>query len=140
MKVTLVIPCYNEEENIDKMYAAIEEAFLGKGMDLELVYVNDGSRDNTLQKLRALLSKTDFQIKIFDDRFAVCIGKANLFHVKNGAFIESCIISVGLLFYRRNRRSIEKPFLFFKRVQALVESVNISRHSRNRAKAFGGNP
>lgn len=66
MKVTLVIPCYNEEENIDKMYAAIEEAFLGKGMDLELVYVNDGSRDNTLQKLRALLSKTDFQIKIVD--------------------------------------------------------------------------
>ena len=66
MKLTLVIPCYNEEENIDKMYAAIEEAFLGKGMDLELVYVNDGSRDNTLQKLRALLSKTDFQIKIVD--------------------------------------------------------------------------
>ena len=66
MKVTLVIPCYNEEENIDKMYAAIEEAFIGKDMELELVYVNDGSCDRTLQKLRALLSKTDFQIKIVD--------------------------------------------------------------------------
>jgi len=66
MKLTLVIPCYNEEENVDKMYAAIEEAFLGKEMDLELVYVNDGSRDNTLQKLKGLLSKSDFQIKIVD--------------------------------------------------------------------------
>ncbi len=66
MKLTLVIPCYNEEENIDKMYAAIEDAFLGKDMDLELVYVNDGSRDNTLQKLKALLSKKDFEIKIVD--------------------------------------------------------------------------
>ena len=66
MKLTLVIPCYNEEENIDKMYAASEDAFLGKDMDLELVYVNDGSRDNTLQKLKALLSKKDFEIKIVD--------------------------------------------------------------------------
>ena len=64
MKLTLVIPCYNEEENIDKMYAAIEDAFLGKDMDLELVYVNDGSRDNTLQKLKALLSKKDFALPV----------------------------------------------------------------------------
>ena len=66
MKVTLVIPCYNEAENVDNMYRAIEDAFLGKGMDVELVYVNDGSRDNTLQKLKALLPKTDFEIKIVD--------------------------------------------------------------------------
>lgn len=66
MKLTLVIPCYNEEENIDKMYSAIEDAFLGKDMDLELIYVNDGSRDNTLQKLKALLSKKAFAIKIVD--------------------------------------------------------------------------
>ena len=29
MKVTLVIPCYNEAENVDNMYRAIEDAFLG---------------------------------------------------------------------------------------------------------------
>ncbi len=66
VKLSLVIPCYNEGENIDRMYQAIEETFLNQELELELVYVNDGSKDQTLQKLKALLSKKDFEIKIVD--------------------------------------------------------------------------
>lgn len=66
MKLSLIIPCYNEQDNVEQMYRVIEDTFLEKPFDLELVYVNDGSRDQTLQKLRALLEKKDFSIKIVD--------------------------------------------------------------------------
>ena len=66
MKLSLIIPCYNEQDNVEQMYRVIEDTFLEKSFDLELVYVNDGSRDQTIQKLRSLLEKKDFSIKIVD--------------------------------------------------------------------------
>lgn len=53
-----VMPAYNEEENIEKTasewYAAITEA---AGPDAVLIVVNDGSRDSTSEKIRALAAE-----------------------------------------------------------------------------------
>ena len=54
MKLSLVVPCYNEEENVRAFYEAAVTAFDGCGYDYELVMVNDGSRDNTLAELKKL--------------------------------------------------------------------------------------
>lgn len=47
MKLSLVVPCYNEQDNVRAFYDAAVNAFLGCGYEYELVMVNDGSRDNT---------------------------------------------------------------------------------------------
>lgn len=48
LELSLVIPLYNEEANLDYLFERLE-AVLGKlGMSYEIVCVNDGSRDNTL--------------------------------------------------------------------------------------------
>ena len=73
MRLSLIIPCYNEEGNVENMYRAIEQTFLGTDVELELIYVNDGSRDQTLACLKKLLDKKDFCIKIVD--FARNFGK-----------------------------------------------------------------
>jgi len=54
MKLSLVVPCYNEQDNVKAFHAACKEAFAGKIDDYEIVFVNDGSKDNTWEELKAL--------------------------------------------------------------------------------------
>lgn len=54
MKVTLVVPCYNEENNVELFYQVAEQAFLSQDFTYDIVFVNDGSRDNTYAKLKML--------------------------------------------------------------------------------------
>ncbi len=55
MLISLIIPCYNEEEVLPLLYPALEDV-MGRlsRFDFELLFVNDGSRDGTLQVLRQL--------------------------------------------------------------------------------------
>jgi len=50
MKLSVVIPVMNEEDNIDPLFKALREAL--KGVDFELIFVDDGSTDNTVQKIK----------------------------------------------------------------------------------------
>ncbi len=54
MKLSLVVPCYNEAENVEAFQKATIQAFDGCGFDYEIVFVDDGSRDATLHELRKL--------------------------------------------------------------------------------------
>ena len=51
--ISLVIPIYNEEEIIDILHQAVVSAMNPTGEDWEVVYVNDGSKDHSLELLRA---------------------------------------------------------------------------------------
>ena len=39
MKLSLVVPCYNEEKNIPLFYNAVRQDFAESGIDYELVFV-----------------------------------------------------------------------------------------------------
>ena len=55
--LSLVLPIYNEEEVIPELDARIHE-FLGQlGLDAEVVFVNDGSKDRSMELLRAAAAK-----------------------------------------------------------------------------------
>lgn len=58
--LTAVVPCYDEGEQVDRAYAAIRDAFAG--VDLELLFVDDGSKDDTLLRLRRLAA-TDPRVR-----------------------------------------------------------------------------
>lgn len=57
MKLSIVMPAYNEEESIVETIDQIEEAFSKVAIDHEIFIVNDNSKDNTLQVLEALSQK-----------------------------------------------------------------------------------
>lgn len=57
MKLSIVIPAYNEEESITETIDQIEEAFSQVSIDHEIVIVNDNSKDNTAQVLEELSKK-----------------------------------------------------------------------------------
>lgn len=64
MKLSLIVPCYNEEENIALFQSAVINAFDGCGYDFELVFVDDGSKDATLGELRKLYNEQRCPIKV----------------------------------------------------------------------------
>lgn len=63
MKISLVIPCYNEEESIPIFYEEINKVIKKmKKVDFELIFINDGSKDRTLEMLRNL-AKEDKKVR-----------------------------------------------------------------------------
>jgi len=55
--LSVIIPCYNEEENVKEFYHELlkNESFFGeKQIELELLYIDDGSRDKTVQMVKEL--------------------------------------------------------------------------------------
>ena len=54
-QISVIIPCYNSEETIDKCLESLENQTCE---DFEIVAVNDGSTDHTLQKLENWKKKT----------------------------------------------------------------------------------
>ena len=64
MKLSLVVPCYNEAENVAAFQNAVIQAFDGCGYDYEIIYVNDGSRDATLHNLKKLHAEQSCPVKV----------------------------------------------------------------------------
>lgn len=54
MKLSLVVPCYNEEANVELFFSEVKRVFDGIITDYEIVFVNDGSKDKTAEKLKAV--------------------------------------------------------------------------------------
>lgn len=55
--LSVIIPCYNEEENIRDFYEEFfrnQAFFTEKELDVELLYIDDGSRDGTVDEVRRL--------------------------------------------------------------------------------------
>ena len=52
--ISVVVPIFNEEENINLFHDAVADALMDIGEEWEVVYVNDGSRDSSLDLLRGL--------------------------------------------------------------------------------------
>ena len=64
IKLSLVVPCYNEGENVIPFHEAVLDAFRDCGYAIEIVYVDDGSRDATLHNLKKIYARQDCPVKI----------------------------------------------------------------------------
>ncbi len=64
MKLSLVVPCFNEADNVQAFQDSVISAFNGCGYDYEIIFVNDGSRDATLYNLRKIFSAQECPVKI----------------------------------------------------------------------------
>lgn len=79
MKYSVVIPVYNEEANIGILYNRMTGVMAGLSSDFELIFINDGSRDNTLPLVRELAA-SDGRVRFIDlsrnfgHQIAVCAG------------------------------------------------------------------
>lgn len=55
--ISVVLPCFNESKNIPLIYEKLLNSFEGLPYSYEIIFVNDGSADNTWQTICAICSK-----------------------------------------------------------------------------------
>lgn len=79
-KISILIPAYNEQEVLEKLYARLNKlASDNKTYDFEFLFVNDGSRDRTLEIIKEY-SKSDKRVSYlnfsrnFGKEIAMCAG------------------------------------------------------------------
>lgn len=53
-KLSIVVPCYNEEEVLEKFYTTVKEIMKGTKIKIEYLFIDDGSKDRTLSIMRKL--------------------------------------------------------------------------------------
>ena len=68
MELSLVIPIYNEEENLPFLMEAIHAALNPLNRSWEVVFVDDGSRDNSLDVLRSIAQKDPEHVRVISFR------------------------------------------------------------------------
>lgn len=64
MKLSLVIPCFNEEENIREFYRSAADCFQNRNFSYECVFVDDGSTDGTFRELKKLVEEKIGNIQV----------------------------------------------------------------------------
>ena len=58
-KISVIISCYNEEKSVPLFYEAIEKAIKDIDAEFEYIFVDDGSKDNTLKIIKDLSSQDE---------------------------------------------------------------------------------
>jgi dolichol-phosphate mannosyltransferase len=58
-ELSVIITCYFEEHSIDEFHGRLRETLQGTGRSFEILFVNDGSTDGTLEHLRQIHAEHD---------------------------------------------------------------------------------
>jgi glycosyltransferase involved in cell wall biosynthesis len=67
MQLSVVVPLYNEEESVELLHQRISDALQGTGLEYEILFVDDGSRDQTLERAAAI-ARRDPRLRVVEFR------------------------------------------------------------------------
>ena len=133
MKLSLVVPCYNEAENIKTFQDAVINTFSDTGYNYEIVFIDDGSTDATLRQLRAVFKAQRCPVKVisFSRNFGKEAGSyAGLKH-SSGEYI--AIIDADL----QQRPEIVRDMVKTLDEQPQYDVVTAYQDHRNEGKVLG---
>ena len=68
-KISVIVPCYNEEGNIKLFYDEIKNVINDMDVKLELIFVDDGSKDDTLSIIKKITDDKDVKYISFSRNF-----------------------------------------------------------------------
>lgn len=134
MKLSLVVPCYNEEGNVEKFFDLVNEVFKDKVEDYEFVFVNDGSKDDTRRKLKELYynknTRNNIQVLSFSRNFgkeaAIYAGLSKV----NGDVV--CLIDADL----QQRPEVVLEMLDVMKKDEDIDCVTAYQEKRKEGKAI----
>mgnify|MGYP004663424997 FL=1 len=94
--LSLIVPCFNEEDNVEKLYSQTVTAFENNIDEYEFVFVDDGSSDKTLERLHSLFDKDGQRVQVLS--FSRNFGKEAAIYagLKNARGDFACIIDADL--------------------------------------------
>lgn len=68
-KLSIIVPCFNEEDSIPYFYEEIKKVTKDMNVDLELIFVDDGSKDKTLEVIKDKANDKDVKYISFSRNF-----------------------------------------------------------------------
>ncbi len=71
-KISIVVPCFNEEQSVELFYTELKKAISEMQVDFELLFIDDGSQDGTLQAIQQI---ADEDAQVFYLSFSRNFGK-----------------------------------------------------------------
>ena len=123
MKQSFICPCFNEEKNVIAFAKAVLDAFPNT-KDYELVFINDGSRDNTIGSLKKLKKESTQNIKIIN--FSRNFGKEGAVFAGLKAADGDCVAVIDCDL-QHPPELLEKMYAAWKNGAEVVEAVKASR-------------
>lgn len=127
--LSIILPVYNEENNIERAYQAIREVLAPKGIDFELVFVNDGSKDNSFAEI-SRLAESVRDAKIIGLSFSRNFGKeAAIFSGLSHATGEVCAVMDCDL--QHPPETLIEMYELWKQGFEIIEGVKRSRGKEN---------
>ncbi len=76
--ISIVTPCFNEEDNVDELYTRIQRVMSGLKYQYEHIFIDNASTDGTVKRLRALADK--------DKHVKVILNTRNFGHVRSPVY------------------------------------------------------
>src|SRR3970040_3110125 len=67
LDLSVVVPLYNEEESVELLHRRISEALQDTALEYEILFVNDGSRDRTLERAAGIADR-DPRLRVVEFR------------------------------------------------------------------------
>jgi glycosyltransferase involved in cell wall biosynthesis len=68
VELSVIIPVYNEEESLPDLHRALQQALSDSVLAWEVIYINDGSRDGSIQALEKLAEEDRLHVRVVDFR------------------------------------------------------------------------
>lgn len=64
MDLSLIVPVYNEEENLPLLYQSVQDTMAPLNLNWEIILVDDGSRDGSLKVLEKLAAEDEQHVRV----------------------------------------------------------------------------
>ena len=81
-KISVIVPCFNEENNLDEFLKRLNDILNEIKHDYKIIFIDDGSSDNTWEKIKSFANNNDkiTSIKLsrnFGQEYALKVGIDN---------------------------------------------------------------
>ena len=130
--LSVIIPAYNEELMIEKAYFTISNILKSEDIENEIIFIDDGSSDNTYEKIKTLADKEEDIIGLhfsrnFGKEAAISAGLATA----NG----DCVVVIDCDLQHPPEKIVEMYHLWEQGFE-IVEGIKSSRGKENKIHGF----
>ncbi len=132
-KLSLIVPCYNEQENVRAFYDAVKKAFDGHIDSYEIVFINDGSKDNTYSELKKIYSEDEARVKVIN--FSRNFGKEAAMYAGFGKVTGEYVTVIDADLQQRPEYALQ--MVEFLEQNPELDCVAMYQKQRNEGKLLG---
>ena len=120
-QITIIIPCYNEEKNIELLFEKIKDNLKNiTDFEFNYLFIDDGSSDNTFQVIEKLANK-------YNNIQAIQLSRNFGSHIAISAGVENVKQSNSLIVISADLQ--EPPDIIIRLIKKWLEGYEVDRKS-----------